>query len=184
MVDARRVLFIDLTAGTTRTEEVDASGTLGLGGKVLGLRLLEQYLDPEVGPLAPENVVVLTPSRLVAYSMSGSDRFGAFTKSPLTGVWLESYCGGSFARTLCETGWEAVVISGSAPTPIRLHVDAEGAQLLLASGLWGRDTFAVEAEILAKLDKRSAVLSIGVAGEKLVSVACVMHQQAHTLGRG
>jgi aldehyde:ferredoxin oxidoreductase len=128
--------------------------------------------------------VVLTPSRLVAYGISGSDRFGAFTKSPLTGIWLESYCGGSFARALCETGWGAVVITGSAPMPVHLHVDSEGAQVRPASDLWGRDTFAVEAELLSTLDKRSAALCIGVAGEKLVRVASVMHEQAHCLGRG
>ena len=41
-----------------------------------------------------------------AYGMYGSNRFGAFTRSPLTGIWLEGYCGGTFARTFTETGWE------------------------------------------------------------------------------
>jgi aldehyde:ferredoxin oxidoreductase len=184
MVDTRSVLFVDLTTGLSHVEEIDAEGTLGLGGKVLGVRLLERYLDLQVDPLAPENIVALTPSRLVAYGMSGSDRFGTFTKSPLTGIWLETYSGGSFARALCETGWGAVVITGAAPMPIHLHIDAEGAHLLPGLDLWGKDTFAVEAELLAKLDRRSSVLCIGVAGEKLVRMASVMHEQAHTLGRG
>jgi aldehyde:ferredoxin oxidoreductase len=177
------VLFVDLSTGATRTDEIDLGGLLGLGGKALGIRLLEKYLDPRVDPLAPENVVALTPSLLAAYSMSGSNRFGAFTKSPLTGIWLESYCGGTFAGTLGETGWDAVVITGAAPAPVRLHVDGQGAQLLPATELWGKDTFVVEDKLLAALDKRSAVLSIGVAGENLVKVASVMHEHAHTLGR-
>ncbi|MBN1629897.1 MAG: aldehyde:ferredoxin oxidoreductase [Thermoleophilia bacterium] len=184
MVDTGKVLYVDLTSGLSHVEEIDAQGSLGLGGKVLGIWLLEHYLDPGVDPLAPENVVALTPSKLVAYGMSGTDRFGVFTKSPLTGIWLETYSGGSFAKTLCETGWDAVVISGAAPQPVHLHIDAEGARMLPASDLWGKDTFAVEAEILAKLDRRSSVLSIGVAGERLVRIASVMHEQAHTLGRG
>ena len=108
MVDTRKVLLVDLTTGLSHVEEIDAEGTLGLGGKVLGIRLLEHYLDPAVDPLAPENIVALTPSRLVAYGMSGTDRFGAFTKSPLTGIWLETYSGGSFAMPPCETGWDAL----------------------------------------------------------------------------
>jgi len=184
MTNTRKVLFVDLGTGGSRVDEIDAEGTLGLGGKILGIRLLEKYLDVDTDPLAPANIVALTPSRLVAYGMSGSDRFGAFTKSPLTGIWLESYCGGTFARTLCETGWDAVVVTGAASTPVHLHIDAGGARILPASDLWGKDTFAVEAEVLARLDRRSAVLSIGVAGENLVKVASVMHEEAHTLGRG
>ncbi len=184
MADTETVLFVDLTTGDSRVDEIDMKGALGLGGKVLGIRLIEKYLEIEVDPLAPENVLALTPSPLAAYGMSGSDRFGAFTKSPLTGIWLEAYCGGSFARTLRETGWGAVVITGAAPAPVRLHVTAEGARLQPATDLWGKDTFAVEAELLARLDKRSSVLCIGVAGENLVKIASVMHERAHTLGRG
>jgi len=184
MVDARSILVVDLTAGSSRVEQIDGAGTLGLGGKVLGIRLLERYLGPAVDPLAPENVIALTPSCLVAYGMSGTDRFGVFTKSPLTGIWLETYSGGSFAKTLCETGWDALVITGAAPAPVRVHIDREGARMLPADDLWGKDTFATEAELLAGLGRRSSALTIGVAGEKLVRVASVMHEQAHTLGRG
>jgi aldehyde:ferredoxin oxidoreductase len=184
MAEKSTVLFVDLSAGSWCAEEVDTAGTLGLGGKVLGIRLLERYLDARVDPLASDNVVVLTPSLLAAHSMSGSNRFGAFTKSPLTGIWLEAYCGGTFARTLRETGWGAVVITGAASAPVHLHISAAGAQLLPAADLWGKDTFTVEAKLLARLDRRSSVLCIGVAGENLVKVASVMHEHAHTLGRG
>jgi aldehyde:ferredoxin oxidoreductase len=184
MGDAGKVLIVDLSTGLSRTEEISTPGALGLGGKVLGIRLLETYLDPKAGALGPENVIALTPSRIAAYAMSGSDRFGAFTRSPLTGIWLETYCGGSFARAFCETGWDAVVIKGAASAPVRLHLDERGASLSPATELWGKDTRVVEDTLLSTLDKRSAVLCIGVAGEKLVHSACVMHEQAHTLGRG
>jgi aldehyde:ferredoxin oxidoreductase len=184
MAHTETVLFVDLNTGGSRVDEIDTEGTLGLGGKVLGIRLIERYLKLEADPLAADNILALTPSPLAAYGMSGSDRFGAFTKSPLTGIWLEAYCGGTFARNLRETGWGAVVIAGAPPEPVRVHITAEGAEVLPAIDLWGKDTFATEAELLARLDRRSSVLCIGEAGENLVKVASVMHQQAHTLGRG
>ena len=184
MSDIRKVLFVDLTRNETRVDQLDATGTLGLGGKALGVRLLEKYLDPLVDPLGSNNIVALTPSPLAGYGMSGSDRFGAFSKSPLTGIWLEAYCGGTFARNLCETGWDAVIIAGAATSPVRVHITVDGATVLPADDLWGKNTFETEDELLARLDRRSSVLSIGVAGENLVKVAAIMHEQAHTLGRG
>ena len=184
MTDMRRVLVVDLTAAASHVEELDAEGALGLGGKVLGIRLLEKYLDPAVDPLSPANVIAITPSLLSAYGMYGSNRFGAFSKSPLTGIWLECYCGGTLARTLRETGWDALVVRGAAESPVHLHITADGAQILPAGDLWGKDTRTTEDEALGRLDKRSSVLCIGVAGENLVKVASVMHERAHTLGRG
>lgn len=184
MSDKRRILLADLAARTARVEEIEIPGLLGLGGKVLGLNLLERYLDPGAEPLSPDNIVVITPSPVSAYGMSGSDRFGAFTRSPLTGIWLEAYCGGSFARTFRETGWDALVVSGAADSPVRVHMTAEGAEILPAQDLWGKDPTTVEAEVLPRLDKRSAMLCIGIAGENLVAIAGVMHEQAHALGRG
>jgi aldehyde:ferredoxin oxidoreductase len=184
MTDTLKVLVVDLTSSTSRSEELNAEGTFGLGGKVLGIRLLERYLDPSADPLSPDNVFAVTSSLLSAYGMYGSNRFAAFTKSPLTSIWLECYCGGTFGRTLTETGWDAVVVKGAAKAPVRLHITAGGAEILPADDLWGKDTLVTEDEVLALLDKRSAVLCIGVAGEKLVKIASIMHERAHGLGRG
>ncbi len=184
MGDVGKILVVDLSTGLAHIEPLSPPGALGLGGKVLGISLLEAYLDPRADALSPENIIALTPSRLAAYAMSGSDRFAAFTRSPLTGIWLETYCGGSFARAFCETGWDAVVIKGTAREPVRLHIDERGATLSPATELWGKDTLVAEDALLPTLEKRSAVLCIGVAGEKLVHSACVMHERAHTLGRG
>ena len=184
MTDMRRVLVVDLTTSGSHVEELDAEGTQGLGGKILGIRLLEKYLDPTIDPLSPGNVIAITPSLLSAYGMYGSNRFGAFSKSPLTGIWLECYCGGTLARTFRETGWDALLVRGAAASPVHLHVTADGARILPAGDLWGKDTRTTEDEVLGKLDKRSSVLCIGVAGENRVKVAAVMHERAHTLGRG
>lgn len=184
MADVRKILVVDLATGRSRADELDTEGTLGLGGKVLGIRLLEKYLDPAADPLSPGNVIAITSSRMSAYGMYGSNRFGAFARSPLTGVWLEGYCGGTFARILTETGWEALVVAGAAAGPVRVHVTSAGAEIIPADDLWGKDTRVTENELLAGLGGRSAALCIGVAGENLVRVASVMHEQAHGLGRG
>ena len=42
----RRILHIDLTTGTSSTEEATFPAIHGLGGKALALELLERHLDP------------------------------------------------------------------------------------------------------------------------------------------
>ncbi|MHB1343960.1 MAG: aldehyde ferredoxin oxidoreductase family protein [Thermoleophilia bacterium] len=179
-----RTLFVDLTSGTAQAEDLEVLGLSGLGGKALAIELLERYLDPTVDPLAPSNVVVLTPSPVAAYGFSGSNRFGAFTKSPMTGAFLESYAGGTMARTLRETGWDAVVLRGSAGAPRRVHVDQDGASVLPADDLWGMDVFDTEDALRATLAKRSSTMIIGPAGETLSALASVMLEKDHALGRG
>ncbi len=95
----QKVLVVDLTTGSSRVDELNAEGALGLGGKVLGIRLLEKYLDPAADPLSPEQRRGHhSQPHLQPTACTGSNRFAAFTKSPLTGIWLECYCGGTFAR--------------------------------------------------------------------------------------
>ena len=137
-----RILHIDLTSSRTRVEDIAVGDLLGLGGKALGIVLMERFLDPGVDPLGPDNPIILTPSLLAGYAFSGSDRMGIYTKSPLTGAFLDTFSGGTCARTLRETGWEAVVITGAASTPVRLQLDREGATIEPAGDLWGRDVFA------------------------------------------
>src|SRR5680860_956406 len=80
----KRILHVDLSTNEVTTSDFTAKGLLGLGGKALGVALLERHLDPRIDPLAPGNPVIFTSSPLAAYGFSGSNRLGAFTKSPLT----------------------------------------------------------------------------------------------------
>ncbi len=67
----------------------------------------------------------------------------------MTGAFLESYAGGTMARTMRETGWDAVVVTGAGAAPVRLHIDAAGAALIPADDLWGLDVFATDEALSA-----------------------------------
>lgn len=180
----KRILRVDLSTKEVTTGDFASEGLLGLGGKALGVALLEHHLDPGVDPLAPENPVIFTSSPMAAYGLSGSNRLGAFTKGPLTGAFLESYSGGTMARSLQETGWDALVVTGAAAGPIWLDVDSAGAQLRAANDLWGQDVFTADDRIRDDLDRRSSTLVIGPAGENRVAFAAAMLEKFHALGRG
>ncbi|MEI6386935.1 MAG: aldehyde ferredoxin oxidoreductase N-terminal domain-containing protein, partial [Spirochaetota bacterium] len=178
------LLVIDLDSSTSAKEKLTTEEIAGLGGKSLGILLLERFLEPSIDPLSPANPIILCSSPLASYAFPGSNRLAAFTKSPLTGAWLESYVGGSISRTLRETCWDAVVIKGSSPVPCRVHIDPSGASILPAEDLWELDAIETERRVVKAIGGRSAVLAIGPAGEKLVAFAAVLHEEAHALGRG
>lgn len=179
-----KILQVDLGSGSVGTTDFEPAPAWGLGGKALGIALLERHLDPTAAPLSAATPMVLCPSPLSARAFPGSNRLAAFTRSPLTGGWLESYVGGSISRTLRETGWDAVVVTGAAPAPSVLVVDEGGARIEPASDLLDLATDEVEQRLLARLPPRAGVLAAGTAAANLVAFAAVMHEGAHALGRG
>ena len=75
--------------------------------------------------------------------MSGSNRFGTFTKSPLTGIWLETLLRGLVRADVVRDGMGSRgLITGAAPMPVHVHIDADGARSCCPRMLWGKDTFA------------------------------------------
>ncbi|GAB4252605.1 MAG: aldehyde ferredoxin oxidoreductase family protein [Thermoleophilia bacterium] len=179
-----RILYADLTTGTVAAREEKLERPLGLGGKALALALLESRLDPRAEASSPDNPVILTSSPMAEYAFPGSSRGGAFTRSPLTNRFLESYSGGAIGRSLKEAGWDAVVIEGRAKEPVRLHVDSEGGSLESASDLWGKDVFESDDALLCFGDRRMTRLVIGPGGENGAAFASVHNDKFHAFGRG
>src|SRR2546430_16172258 len=81
-----KLLHIDLTTRQTRTEELpEAVMRKFLGGGALASYLLLRDMPPGVDPLGPDNVLVLATSVINGLSLSGTNRYTAAAKSPLTG---------------------------------------------------------------------------------------------------
>ncbi len=139
------LLRIDLTTGTTREEDIpeERLRTL-LGGKGIGARMLLEEVGPEVDPLGPENKLIFTTGPLSGTQMPGSNRYGVFFLSPLTGGYGEAYAGGNLAPQFAGTGYKVVVLEGRSPTPVFVEVAEGRAALHPAADLWGADTYAAE----------------------------------------
>lgn len=176
-----RILLVDLTSGASQVVEVGRrERELFLGGKGLGLWLLERMLPVGCDPLGPQNVLALMPGVLAGTGAPCSARFMALAKSPLTGLIAASSCGGPFGIALRTAGWGGLVIRGRAPRPSWLLVNAEGAKLRDARELWGRTIPATQAALAGP---RRGLLAIGPAGENLVRFANVASGERY-LGRG
>jgi aldehyde:ferredoxin oxidoreductase len=155
-----------------------------LGGKGLGTWLLYNEVDPAVNPLEGANKLIFTTGPATGTIVPTANRYGVYFKSPLTGIYAESYSAGYFAVALKQAGYDAAIIEGVAPHPVYLWIDGDEVSIRDAKHLWGRDTFETEDLIREELgDKDIRVACIGPAGENLVRFACIENDYYRSAGR-
>src|SRR5256885_10876154 len=125
MAITAKILHIDLTERTHRREEIpEATYRKYLGGGALAAHLLLRDLKPGAEPLGPDNVLVLMTSVINGLSLSGTNRYTAAAKSPLTGGYGESEAGGWWGPELRAAGWGGgglAVAAGQRPQIGRAH---------------------------------------------------------------
>ena len=180
-----KLLYIDLSQRSFAEESVDdAIYREFLGGKGLATHLLLKNTKAGVKPLSPENAVILATGPATDTRTYGSCRYGVFTKSPLTGVYCESYSGGRVAEPLSRTGYDAIIITGASQKPVYLEITHQKVVFHDASHLWGKDTYETEDAIREELGRRDAGIGvIGPAGENLVKFALIENDRWRSAGR-
>ncbi len=178
--------YLDVDLSTGKIIETTLNKDLAekfIGGKGLGTKILYDALKPSIEPLSPENIILLLTGPLSGTSIQTSGRWCVVTKSPHTGIFLDSQIGGKFGHRLKRSGFDYIFIKGKAESPTYLEISSEGVDLRAANSLWGKGTYDTE-NILKKKHPKSEVCSIGPAGENLVSYANIMTDKTHMAGRG
>ncbi len=182
-----KLLRVDLTNETITTEEV-AEATLRqyIGGSGLGARILYDETGPETDPLGPGNRLIIMAGPFVGTPVPTSCRHQIVARSPLTGAYGESDCGGTFAIEMKGAGFDGIVVQGAAKEPAYLWVHDGGAELRPAGRFWGRDTYATDSLLKAETDPKAQAIYIGQAGEQQVLLAAVMNdgKDGRAAGRG
>ena len=175
------VLEVDLSSGKSQVITISENDRkMYLGGKGLGLKLLEERLRPGTDPLSEENILIIMTGVYMNSGVPCSARFAAVTKSPLTGIILSSSCGGPFGRALKTEGYDGIIIKGKAAKPTLLKI-GETIDLTDASAYWGMDTEQTQKELRDK--GFGDALVIGPAGENKVLFANAVSGHRF-LGRG
>ncbi|MCD6468773.1 MAG: aldehyde ferredoxin oxidoreductase family protein [Thermoplasmata archaeon] len=170
-----RMLDVDLSTGGIKevsTNKGDAERFIG--GKGLGAKMLYDLLNPDVDPLDPENVLIFITGPLTGTLMPTSGRFAVVTKSPLTGLFLDSQVGGYFGPEMKFSGYDAIVIRGKSEKPVYLSIFKDDIEIKDAGHLWGKTTSETTHTLRKELgDDKTRVAEIGPAGEKLVKYAMI-----------
>lgn len=165
-----------------------------LGGKGLATHLLLEGNPAGVDPLAPENQLIFATGAATGTVTWGASRYGVFTKSPLTGLYAESYSGGRVPEAVAATGFDAIVITGKADGLTVLEITPEGAVFHDGGHLKGKDTFETETAVKDLLGQtaqdggrkkgwKTGVSVIGPAGEAGVTFSIIKNDGWRCAGR-
>lgn len=142
-----------------------------LGGKGLGIHLLLENNPPGVHPFSPENHIVFTTGPTCG-PIRDCCQYGVHTKSPQPGLYSKSNSGGTVAKHITSTGFDAIMIHGSSYKPVWLEISESGVTFHSAEDLRGLETVETKTRINAWMKKNRAepvefgALIIGPAGEK------------------
>jgi len=174
-----RVLKVDLTRREVGEYPwSDEDRVMYLGGKVMAAKIIYDSVAPGTDGFAPENYLVVSTGPLSGTGAPSSSRFNVSAVSPLTGLLASSNCGGPFGLALKKAGYDALVVTGKADSPVWIEITEDAVQFHDATDLWGKTTTHAQ-EMLGE-DREKIV--IGPAGENLVRYAAVFSAD-RTAGR-
>jgi aldehyde:ferredoxin oxidoreductase len=183
---AGRILHVDLNTGKTRIEALNEdTAKKYIGGIGLGMRLWLGNSKAGVEPFSPENPLVLALGPISGTIFPTAGNGHAFVaKSPETFAIGEAVAHGTFGAEMKRAGYDAVILKGKAEKPVYLWIDDDSVQLLDASHLMGKSPSETEDAIKDELgDYYIRVAAIGLAGEKLSRIACIINEKTRAAGR-
>jgi aldehyde:ferredoxin oxidoreductase len=179
------VLRVDLSRRTLSQEPLNQAWARDfIGASGLAARYLYDMIDASTDPLGPENPLIWMTGLLTGTRTPSASRSALCARSPLTGIWGEANIGGFTGTALRNAGYDGLIITGRAETPVYLYIDGERAELRDARPFWGLDTFQTQEQIAQAVgDKQTHVQCIGPAGENLVRYAAIITGEGRAAGR-
>lgn len=179
-----KILEVDLGAG--RVENLALPETWYgryIGGSGLAARYFIDQADFSAAALAPEARLIIMNGPFAGLRLAGASRCSIAGRSPLTGHWGDSSCGGYLAPELRYAGYDGLVLRGRAQQPCLLIIEDNRARLEPAGEYWGRPVDEVNAALKERYGPRYRNLVIGPAGERQIPYAVILSENHHAFGR-
>ncbi|MCK4664428.1 MAG: aldehyde ferredoxin oxidoreductase family protein [Bacteroidales bacterium] len=191
------ILDIDLSTGTIERKTIPKDDIKKfIGGRGLGMKILwDRLKTPGIDPLSPENPLMFMPGPFCGFPIPSSSRICVVTKSPRTSPKKSNYknastlsysnMGGFFGPEIRFAGYDGIVISGKASSPVYIVIEDEKVEIRDAKKFWGMGTDEFDKKIIEELgDRQFESCYIGPAGENLIPMACIINTAARSAGRG
>ena len=181
---AGKVLEVDLSSGRVDCRELEKEVAENyIGGKGFGIHTLFNRMAAGCDPLSPENILVFATGPLTGSVAPASGRMEVCTKSPATGLWLDSNAGGSLGPEFKYAGYDALIITGAADSPVIILIEDGTVSIVPAPDYWGLDTIETHKKIKDTYSNEHRVACIGPSGENLSPLAGILTEY-RSFGRG
>ena len=172
---AGKILRVDLSTGSSKKVDTSVYADRFFGGRGIATKAYWDEVRPDTGAFDEANRLIIATGPLAGIKGVGGSRWGIYSKSPYP--LKEHFCygnlGGSFGAELKFAGYDALIIKGKAEYPAILTIRDEEILLQRAGDLWGKSTVETIETLKEKSPVKAKILSIGPAGENLVSFATV-----------
>ena len=179
-----KIIDVDLSRGAIKIDELpEEYYTKYIGGSGLAAKLFWERGDFDADPLSPEAMLIFMNGPFAGLKLSGVSRHSTAGRSPLTGGWGDSSCGGYFAPELRYAGYDGLVITGKSEKPSLLLIEDDRIELLDAAEYWEKGAADVTQVLKERFGKAYRTLVIGPAGENLVKYSVILNEGHHATGR-
>jgi aldehyde:ferredoxin oxidoreductase len=179
-----KIIQVDLTSGAVdRVFPPEEDYRMFVGGSGLAAKIFWDRANFHADPLSPEALLMFLNGPFAGLKLSGASRFSTAGRSPLTGNWGDSSCGGWFAPELRYAGYDGILLIGRSPNPVMLVIEDASIRLESADMYWGNGIESVTRSLKERFGKTARTLVIGPAGENQVPFAAILNEAHHAFGR-
>lgn len=177
------IMRVDLATGRGERSDFSSPGQC-LGGSGLAARLFEEYGDPALPALHPDQPLIFAIGPLTGRFPLMSKVVCGF-KSPYNEQYAESHAGGRLALALRFAGYDALVLTGRAARLCALVVAGRRLEVADVEYMRGLDVFTTGKHLrrMASSGGHRSIFRIGPAGENLCSYACINVDSFRHFGR-
>jgi len=180
-----KILRVNLTTRQTSVEELkDKEVELLLGGRGIAARMYYDEISAETKAFDEGNKLFFVTGPMTGVPLPSTTKFQLATKSPETGHYLCSNCGGVFGPRLKQCGLDALIIEGRAEDWTYLTINDGEVEFRDASEMVGLSTDKAQAFLHEAIgDKNAGTMTIGPAAERLVRLSYI-GVDSRAFGRG
>lgn len=180
-----KILWVNLTEGTFKEEKLDDDiYKLFLGGYGLAAKIIFDRQKPGLSKFDPENILAVMSGLLTNGKALFNGRWMLAGKSPLSGTWGDSNCGGDFAPAIKSAGFDGIFLIGKSPKPVYILIDDNVMKIKDASNMWKKmDAIETEAHLKTVHGPDFRAITLGSGGENLSLISGVVNDRGRLAGR-
>jgi aldehyde:ferredoxin oxidoreductase len=182
-----RILRIDLSNMEIEVQEAESYVPEYLGARGIAARICWQDYTEPVEPFDASNPLMVFPGALTGSRSPYSGRCSvcAFSPQGYPHPWFtRSNVGGYFGGQLKRAGYDGLVVTGAAETPVRIRIRDDEVSILPTEDLWGLDTIDAMEALESAEGQGVRSLVVGPAGERLSRIATIHTSSSSACGQG